>query len=694
MISDEKQIYSSNDSVDGLFSAKLPHMFYGGDYNPEQWPEETWQEDVELMQQSGVNVISLGIFSWSLLEIQPDVYQFDWLDRIIDLLHRHGIKIDLATATASPPPWMAKYYPETLPVTKTGVKLWPGSRQQYCPSSPIYRERAVKLVTKLAQRYKDHPAVIMWHINNEYGCHVAECYCDVSALAFREWLQARYGSIEVLNQAWGTAFWSQHYNDWDEIYPPRAAPTYINPTQQLDFKRFSSDELLTCFKLEKEVLAQYTPDLPVTTNFMSFFKPVDYWKWAGEQDIISNDTYPDPSDPHSFIETAMVDDLMRSLAGGKPWMVMEQTTSQVNWRSQNVLKRPGQMRLWSYQAIARGANGVMFFQWRASKAGAEKFHGALVPHVDVENSRVWREVAQLGGELTRLDPVLRSEVKAKVAILFSWENWWALELDAHPSDDIKQFQQLKTYYEPLFRQNIPIDFAHPDADLSQYEVVLVPNLYMVRDKQAVALEQFAENGGTVVISFFSGIVDENDHIWLNGYPAPFRKLLGLRVEEFDPYTPGQSNQIVLENKASYHNSLWSDVIQLEGAAALATYTTDFYTGKPAVTRHKFGQGLSYYVGTQPEPAFMEQLLVQVCTEKNIYPAMVVPAGVELVCRAGQRADEIFYFLLNHNQTPVEFAVNPIYYDLLTGQRCEGGVRLDINGVAILGELPHFSNQDH
>ena len=683
MISDENKTLSKLE--EGMFAPKLPHFFYGGDYNPEQWPEETWLEDVELMQQSGVNLVSLGIFSWALLEPRPGQYDFDWLDRIINLLHKNGIKLDLATATASPPPWMAKRYPETLPITKTGVKLWPGGRQQFCPSSPIYREGAVKLVTEIARRYKDHPALVMWHINNEYGCHVAECYCDISAEAFRVWLQYRYGTLEALNEAWGTAFWSQHYSEWDEIYPPRSAPTFINPTQQLDFRRFSSDELLTCFELEKQVLREFTPNLPVTTNFMGFFKPLDYWKWADRQDIISNDAYPDPSSAASKVDAAMSCDLMRSLGGGKPWLLMEQVTSQVNWRPQNALKRPGQMRLWSYQAVARGANGLMFFQWRASKAGAEKFHGALVPHVDIEHSRIWREVAQLGGELTRLDPVLKSGVKAEIAILFDWENWWALEMDAHPSGDIKQLNQLKAYYEPLFRRNISVDFVRPEGDFSKYRVILVPNLYMVRDEPAARLEQFVENGGTVVMSFFSGIVDENDHIRLNGYPAPFRKMLGLRVDEFDPYPPEQFKQIEMEGQVNYRCNLWSDVIELEGATTLAYYNEDFYAGKPAATRYKFGQGLSYYLGTQPEAAFMDSLLQQVCVEKGIRVVLEVPDGVEVVRRSGE--NESFLFLLNHNNAPVELEIDQNLYDLLTATTCSRPLRLEAYGVAILRESP-------
>jgi len=372
---------------------RLPHLAYGGDYNPEQWPEAVWEEDARLMREAGVNLVTVGVFSWARLEPRPGTYDFAWLDRVMDLLHEHGVKVNLATATASPPPWMAREHPESLPVTHEGTRLWPGGRQQYCPSSPVYRASAASLVRRLAERYRDHPALAMWHINNEYGCHVAACYCDVSAADFREWLKRRYGTLDALNAAWGTAFWSQRYSDWEEIVPPRSAPTFPNPTQQLDFQRFTSDALLYDFEMERAIVREATPDIPVTTNFMGFFKPVDYWKWAEHEDVVSDDAYPDPADSQSPALSAMRYDLMRSLAGTRPWMLMEQTPSQVNWRPWNALKRPGQLRTWSLQAIARGADGVLYFQWRASAAGAEKFHGGAVPHIGTERSRVFREVA-------------------------------------------------------------------------------------------------------------------------------------------------------------------------------------------------------------------------------------------------------------------------------------------------------------
>lgn len=662
---------------------KVPHVLYGGDYNPEQWPEEVWHDDVQLMREAGVNLVSLGIFSWAKLEPRPGEYDFAWLDRIIDLLYENGVMVDLATATASPPPWLARLHPESLPVTEDGLVLYPGGRQHYCPSSAAYRERATGLVRRIADRYKDHPALAMWHVNNEYGCHISECYCDTSAEHFRGWLRDRYENLDTLNELWGTSFWSQQYSEWEEILPPRLAPTFANPTQQLDFRRFSSDALLECFLMEKEILREATPDLSITTNFMGFFKPLDYWKWAAHEDIVSDDSYPDPADPESHIRAAMSRDLMRSLGGGKPWVLMEQTTVRVNWRERNVPKQPGQMRLWSHQAVARGTEGIMFFQWRASKAGAEKFHSAMVPHVEPEKSRSWREVKQLGTDLGRLDSLLGTKGEAEVAILLDWENWWALEIDSKPSSDVKMPDGLYSFYKPLFEANVPVDFAHPGSELSGYELVLAPHLYLVSDAVAENLTGFVSAGGTLLMSFFSGIVDENDHVRLGGYPAPFRGMLGLFIEDFVPLAKGEKNRIATEQGGAYGCDLWADLIQTEGAEPLAHYENDFYAGTPAITRHAFGGGTAYYLGTRPEEAYMTRLLLQACEEVGVKPPLEVPTGVEVVRRRNEKSS--FLFLLNHNGEEVSLPLDDSTKDMLTGDSQRFHLTLEPLGVTVLGE---------
>ncbi len=662
----------------------MPHILYGGDYNPDQWPERVWDEDVHLMQEAGVNLVSLAIFSWSRLEPSEGKYDFAWLDRIMDKLHAGGIAVDLATATASTPPWMSHQHPEMLPVTIDGVRLWHGARQHYCPSSPVYRSAARRLAEQMAARYAEHPALAMWHVGNEFGCHVAYCYCDVSAEAFRKWLQERHGSIEDLNRAWGTDFWSQRYSNWDEVLPPRRTPTWPNPSQQLDFMRFSSDELLACYEIEREALRERTPDVPITTNFMRFFKPLDYWKWAEREDVVSDDVYQDPSDPEAGMRSAMAGDLMRSLGRGRPWVLMEQTSSRVNWRDVNVAKAPGQMRLWSYQAVARGADGVMFFQWRQSRAGAEKFHSAMVPHGAVTSSPVWKEAKQLGQELRGLDAVCGSRVRADVAIVLDWESWWALELPSKPSTRVRQESQLEEYYRPLFGANIVCDFARPQDDLSAYKLVVVPNLYLVGDEGAASLTAYVKGGGNVVIGFFSGVVDPFEHIHLGGYPAPFADLLGLRIADWLPLADGEQLEVVFADGAKGRCDLWSELIEPSGAEVLATFAGSRVDKRPAITRHKFGSGSAYYVGTRLEQPLMARLLRTICTEAGVEPGLDAPAGVEAVRRSfGRRS---ILFLLNHRPSAVDVPLSQAGTNLVDGSQVHAGLfKLGPHGAAVIRE---------
>ena len=496
-------------------------------------------------------------------------------------------------------------------------------------------------------------------------------------------MKDRYGDLDTLNEAWGTAFWSQQYSDWGEILPPRTAPTFANPTQQLDFRRFSSDALLECFLMEKKILHEATADIPITTNFMGFFKPLDYWKWAVHEDIVSDDSYPDPADPESHIKAAATYDLMRSLGGGKPWVLMEQTPVRVNWRERNAPKKPGQMRLWSHQAVARGADGIMFFQWRASKVGAEKFHSAMVPHVEPEQSRSWQEVKQLGADLVQLDELAGVHGEAETAILLDWENWWALELDSKPSADVKMLDGLYSFYKPLFEATIPVDFAHPNMDLSAYKLVLAPHLYLVSDAVAENLTKFVAAGGTLFMSFFSGIVDENDHVRLGGYPAPFREMLGIFVEDFVPLAEGEKNRVLTKEVGAYDCDLWADLIHPEDAEALSTYEKDFYAGTPVATRHEYGDGTAYYLGTRPEEAYTAQLLLQACHEAGVKSPLEAPPGVEVVRRtSGERS---FLFVLNHNQEEVTLSLDTSVRDLLTGDSHRSQLTLKPLGVSVLDE---------
>ncbi|MFF0658521.1 beta-galactosidase [Micromonospora tulbaghiae] len=654
-------------------------LWYGADYNPEQWPEQTWAEDVELMRRAGVNLVSVGIFSWALLEPAPGRYVFDWLDRAIDLLHDGGISVDLATATASPPPWLAHRHPETLPRRADGTVLWPGGRQAYCPSSPVFRDHSLALVEAVARRYARHPAVVLWHVSNELGCHNVHCYCDVSAEAFRGWLRERYGDLDSLNAAWGTAFWSQRYHDWAEINPPRTAPTFANPTQQLDFLRFSSDEQRAQLRAERELLNRLVPQ-PVTTNFMigTGIKYLDYHSWASDVDVVANDHYLTAADPQPQVNLALAADHTRGVAGGAPWLLMEHSTSAVNWQPRNVAKTPGQMRRNSLAHVARGADGVLFFQWRASRAGAEKFHSALVPHAGPD-TKVFREVCRLGADLRALAEVRGSRVEADVAILFDYEAWWGAELDSHPSVDVTYTDRLSALHAALWRAGITADVVHPSADLSRYRLVLAPTLYLVRDADAAALRRFVEAGGTAVVTYFSGIVDEHDHIRLGGYPGAFRDLLGVRVEEFYPLRAGET--VRLDDGA--RADVWTEWLHAEGAEVLAAYTDGPLPGVPALTRNVVGAGAAWYVGTRLDDDATDRLVARLLTETGVRPPVGAPAGVEVVRR--RSADRSWLFVVNHTTEPARLAVSGV--ELLGGVRCDGTLEVPAGEVAVVREEP-------
>ncbi len=662
-------------------------ILYGGDYNPEQWPEAVWREDMRLMKLAHVNMVSVNIFSWASLEPKPDHYYFDQLDRIMNMLAEHSVAADLATGTASPPTWMSRLYPSMLPVTREGIRMSHGSRQHYCPNSPDFRRKSAALVQRLAERYATHPALKMWHINNEYGCHVPQCYCDICAAAFRVWLQERYQSLEALNFAWGTNFWSQHYYEWDDVLPPRISPAQNNPGQCLDYWRFMSDSLLACYRVEEDILRAVTPSVPLTTNFMVAFKPVDGFAWAPHLDIISFDMYP-PLTAQAW-EIALPHDLMRSLKGGQPHLVMEQSPSQVNWMPQNPHKRPGRMRLHSMQAVAHGADGVLFFQWRQSQAGAEQFHSAVVPHEGSEHGRIFQQAAQVGGELKQLSAdVVGSRIPAQAAILMDWQNWWAVEYRPGPSNRLNYWEQIKTYYHPLHSLNIAVDIVSPDSDLSNYRLVIAPLLYMLRPGVAKNIEQFVARGGIFLTTYFSGIVDQNDHVVLGGYPAELRKLLGIHVEEFDPWTPEMTNQVVIKEgslKGSYPCTLWADVVRLEGAQALGVFASDYHANNPALTVHQFGQGHAYYIATQASNDLLMKLTKELCQEANIAPVLEAPEGVEVTKRVQADGREV-YFLLNHTEQAqrVKLPVG-VFMSLLDGRKVEGEVEVREVDVVVLTE---------
>lgn len=649
---------------------------YGGDYNPEQWGEDIWAEDMRLFKLAHIDTVTLNVFSWASLQPNEDTYDFSKLDKIMALVRENGMKVILATSTGAHPAWMAKKYPEILRSDRNGIHRRFGSRHNSCPNSPVYRKFSVALADKLAEHYADWDNIIAWHISNEYG---GECYCDNCAKAFRVWLEKRYGSLDNLNRAWNTAFWSHTFYDWDEIELPdyRTEEYGENSTAfqsiSLDYRRFNSESIQTCCRLEYEAIKKHTPNIPITTNFMETYKPLDYQAWAKDLDFVSWDNYPQPTYTPGHI--ALNHELIRGLKPEQPFVLMEQTPSVTNWQTINAIKRPGVMRLWSYQAVAHGSDSILFFQMRRSRGASEKYHGAVIDHVGTEHTRVFREISALGAELDKLgSATLGTRVEAEVAILFDWNNWWAVELSSGPSTRMRYLDEVLRYYEALHERNVAADIVAVDADLSRYKVVLAPVLYMVKPGVDEKLREFVKNGGTLLTTFLAGYVDETDLVTLGGYPGKLRDILGIWVEEIDDLPEGQVNHFTYEGVRHDANVL-CDLLHSEGAEVLATYEEDFYAGMPVLTCNHFGKGKAYYAATQFDDGFYTVLMDRICKEQGVAPAAVTPEGVEAVVRSGENGR--FLFLLNFAPEAKTVTMPQACTDLLTDNAYEAGTTAEM-----------------
>ncbi|MCO7204392.1 beta-galactosidase [Microbacterium sp. CnD16-F] len=655
---------------------RLEGIAYGGDYNPEQWPREVWNEDVRLMREAGVNLVSIGIFSWGLLEIREGEFDFGWLDDVIALLHANGIAVDLGTPTASPPAWFFAQYPDARAVTKDGVPLGFGARGMVSHSAPEYRAAIARIAGALAERYGDHPAVVLWHIHNEYGVPVGEDFSPHAVRTWRRWLQEKYGTIAELNAAWGTAFWGQHYEEWDHVGAPATAPSTINPAQKLDWARYTDAMLRECFRIEKDAIRRHAAQ-PITTNFMANqHHGVDLWAWADEVDIVSDDHYLWAADEEGEIGLAIAADLSRSVGGEKPWILMEHSTSAVNWQPRNVAKRPGEMARNSLSHFGRGADGILFFQWRAGRSGAEKFHSAMLPHAGVE-SRVFREVVDLGAKLGRLAEVQGARVEADVAVLWDFESFWAQDLEWRPSEDVSHDERIRAFYERLWRDDITVDFALPGHDLSRYRLVVVPSQYLLTAADAANLTAYVAQGGTLVVSFFSAVVDENDAVHPGGYGAVLQDALGVRVEEHLPLRHGDVAGIRFGDE-DFAADVWQEDLVLTGAEVRAVYTDGPAEGRPAVTRHGHGEGVGWYISTRPDAEGLRAIMREVYADAGIaIPA--TPDGVETILRRGDAAD--YLVAINHGTDEVSLTTSGT--DLLTQAEIRDTLVLPGGDVAVV-----------
>ncbi|MFP7834517.1 beta-galactosidase [Marisediminicola sp. LYQ134] len=655
---------------------------YGGDYNPEQWSRETWTEDVALMREGGVTLVSVGIFSWALIEVDENTFDFSWLDELLDLLHSNGIAVDLGTPTASPPAWFFARYPDARVINRDGVVMGFGARGMASPSSEAYRTAAVRIASTLAERYSDHPAVVMWHVHNEYGVPVGEDYSEQSVRAFRSWLRDKYGDLDGLNAAWGTAFWGQHYIDWDHVGAPAAAPSVVNPSQRLDFARFTDHQLLACYVAERDAIREHAAQ-PITTNFMANQAwTTDLWAWGREVDIVADDHYLWAADEEGEIGLSIAADLSRSVGGGAPWIIMEHSTSAVNWQPRNHAKRPGELARNSLAHVARGADAVLFFQWRASRSGAEKFHSAMLPHAGTR-SRVWREVAALGGDLPKLDELRGSRVKADVAVLWDFASFWAQDLEWRPSNDLDHRERIRSYYERLWRDDVTVDFALPGHDLSGYRLVVAPAQYLLSTADAANLTRYVEGGGTLVVSFFSAVVDERDVVHEGGFAAPLRDVLGTLVDEHLPQREGATSALRWHDGSEVAADLWQEDISVTTAEVVAAYTAGPLAGQPAVTRNRFGAGTAWYVSTRLGDDAMRILFADVYATAGVH--LGSPADrVEVVTRRSDASD--YVFAINHSDAPAQVTL-PIRTDesveLLTNTAVRDAIEVAAGAVAIV-----------
>lgn len=659
-------------------------LLHGGDYNPDQWLDypEILQDDLKLMDKAKANTFSLGIFAWSALEPEEGDFQFDWLDRIMDNIAEMGGNVILATPSAARPAWMSKKYPEVLRTNERREKMLHGGRHNHCFSSPVYREKTKIINRKLAERYKDHPALLMWHISNEYS---GECHCDYCQNNFRQWLKNKYVTLKQLNEAWWGPFWSHTITDWDEIESPSPIGEMQVHGLNLDWRRFVTDQTIDFFEHEISDIRKLSPDVPVTTNFMADtydlipFQSLDYGKFAKHVDIISWDCYPAwHNDWETTADLAskvgFINDQYRSLKQ-QPFLIMESTPSGVNWHDVNLTKRPGMHLLSSMQFIAHGSDSNLYFQWRKSRGSSEKFHGAVIDHDNDENNRVFKDVATVGHALENIKSVKGMHKCAKVAIIFDWDNNWALnDAQGFGLHSKLYAQTLQKHYRPFWDNDIAVDIITSEQDFSKYDLLIAPMLYLVRKETMGRLQQFTKNGGTLVSTYLTGIVNETDLAYLGGWPQELASLFGLSVKETDTLYPAQNNLLIYEDQKFVVNDYCS-LFDVSTAKTLGTYGTDFYQGKPSLSVNQYGKGNAYYIGARTNSDFLDTFYRSLIQTHDLTNKWIVKGNKYVSVQSREGKQEV-YFMMNFSEAPQSIQVAGRSIDLITGKKLSTTIQLE------------------
>lgn len=653
---------------------KFPHFLHGGDYNPDQWQAypEVLNEDMRLMKLANCNEMTLGIFAWAALEPEEGVFNFSFMDKAMDDIYNAGGRVILATPSGARPAWLSHKYPEVLRWTNKFEQKYHGERHNHCFTSPIYREKVGIINRKIAERYKDHPALIAWHLSNEYG---GDCHCPNCQKAFREWLKQKYGTLDNLNHQWWNAFWSHTYTDWDQIRPPSPIGEGSTHALNIDWRNFSTDQTTDFMKHEIEAVREFTPDVPVTTNLMGFFNDLDYHKLVQPLDFVSNDLYPawngnEQDDINTAKQSALIHDLIRSLKH-RSFLLMESTPSVVNWRDYNKLKRPGMHELSSLQAIAHGSDSVQYFQWRKSRGSSEKFHGAVVDHVGNENTRVFNEVRHLGARLKAMDEVTGTHVNSDVAILFDWNNRWATNFaQGFILGDKKIMDTIQNFYSPLWDRGINTDVIGFKDDFSNYKVIIAPMLYSLSEHMGEKIKKYVHDGGVMLCTYMTGMVNENDLCYMGGFPgAGLREVFGIWNEEIDTLYPNDVNSVVLTDGSDtvFDAVDYCELIHAETADILAEYGSDFYAGRPAVTVNKYGDGKAYYVAFRDKGDFTDKIVEKLLADEGVRASFdeKLPYGVTAHSRTD--GEKVCVFLQNFSHSNKTVKTRQVWTNIETGE---------------------------